>query len=123
MRVMNHRTSMLVGAFCCLCWGCSKDTADSPQALQSPAGPNSGQSHLAITTSGQVVMSWVESATESATLKFATLNGTGWSEPHTVAQGADWFVNWADFASVTPITETLWAAHWLVRSGPGYLRV
>ena len=37
----------------------------------------------------------------------------------TVATGADWFVNWADFPSVTPIRGDLWAAHWLVKRPGG----
>jgi hypothetical protein len=33
-------------------------------------------------------------------LRFAERTATGWSEPRTVASGADWFVNWADVPSV-----------------------
>ena len=48
--------------------------------------------------------------------------GTPGSTPGTVATGADWFVNWADFPSVTPIGGDALAAHWLVyqRQGFGY---
>jgi hypothetical protein len=35
-----------------------------------------------------------------------------------VAAGDGWFVNWADFPSVVPVAGDLWAAHWLVKSGP-----
>lgn len=40
-----------------------------------------------------------------------------WSAPRTVVSRPDLFVNWADFPSVVPITDELWAAHWLARSG------
>jgi hypothetical protein len=38
-----------------------------------------------------------------------------------VAQGRNWFVNWADFPSVVPVSDSLWAAHWLEkREGSAY---
>ena len=40
------------------------------------------------------------------------VNGS-WSAPRTVATGTDWFINWADFPSVVPVTDQFWAAHWL----------
>jgi hypothetical protein len=30
-----------------------------------------------------------------------------------VIAGSDWFINWADFPSVVPVTDKVWAAHWL----------
>jgi hypothetical protein len=33
--------------------------------------------------------------------------------------GDNWFVNWADFPSVVPISGSQWAAHWLVRREAG----
>jgi hypothetical protein len=36
-----------------------------------------------------------------------------------VARGEAWFVNWADFPSVVPIADRLWAAHWLARRPEG----
>jgi hypothetical protein len=36
-----------------------------------------------------------------------------------VATGQDWLINWADFPSVQPLGEKLWAAHWLVRREEG----
>lgn len=37
-----------------------------------------------------------------------------------VARGAGWFVNWADFPSLTVLDNGDWLAHWLQRSGLGY---
>ena len=46
-------------------------------------------------------------------LRQARRRGDAWSAPATVAEGTDWFINWADFPSVVPVTSTLWVAHWL----------
>lgn len=67
---------------------------------------------------GRVLLSWIEMAGASATLKFAERDGTGWSAPRTVASGSDWFVNWADVPSVLRLDDRRLAAHWLQKSGP-----
>jgi hypothetical protein len=65
-------------------------------------------------------MSWVEKVSEKrAALRFAIRDGAGWSEPLSVAEGDNWFVNWADFPSVIALKNGTLAAHWLVKSGPG----
>jgi hypothetical protein len=46
-------------------------------------------------------------------LKFSSLRADAWSAARTVAEGDNWFVNWADIPSVVQISEDLWAAHWL----------
>lgn len=40
-------------------------------------------------------------------------------EARTVAEGENWFVNWADFPSVIALEDGSLAAHWLVKSGTG----
>jgi hypothetical protein len=50
-------------------------------------------------------------------LRTAVLDRTGWSRGRTVAQGDNWFVNWADFPSVMALKDGTLAAHWLVKSG------
>jgi hypothetical protein len=86
--------------------------------VTSPAGPGSRYPHLAAAADG-VVMSWLEPADgDGFALRQATWRPQAWSPATTVASGADWFVNWADFPSVVPLTPGTWAAHWLVRK-PG----
>ena len=90
------------------------------QNIPSPAGPGSMSPHLALTPSGSVVMSWLEPTGEKThALKFATLDGDQWSPTRRVAESAGWFVNWADFPSVTPITTKDWVAHRLVKQPGG----
>ena len=89
--------------------------------LTSPAAPGSGEPNLAAGLDGAAYLSWIEPAGESEhALRFASRPGGGvWSEPRTIAQGKDWFVNWADFPAVTAFGEGALAAHWLVRTGAG----
>ncbi len=87
--------------------------------LETPAGDGSKVPHLSVAGDGAVIMSWLEPSASGVTLKWSALDVDGWQEALTVAQGDDWFVNWADFPSVTPITESFWAAHWLAKKPGG----
>lgn len=88
----------------------------TPRPLAGPAAPGSGEPHLAASPSGDVVLSWIEPDGDSYALKFAELHGERWTEPRTVASGADWIVTPADLPAVEPVTATLWGAHWRVPS-------
>ena len=69
-------------------------------------------------TDGKLWLSWVEPGPDGGhVLRYAALEDGAWSTPVTVAAGADWFINWADFPSVVPLPDGAAAAHWLVRSG------
>src|SRR5687767_1239502 len=67
--------------------------------IASPAGPNSAQPQLTVSSRG-VLLSWIERTGEVANLKFAERTKDGWSAARTVSSGRDWFVNWADVPSV-----------------------
>lgn len=106
--------------------GCS--SAESPsssvqvEALEAPVAPGSGQPRLYTGPEETVWMSWVEpTADDEHALRFATLSDTTWSEPQTVASGADWFVNWADLPSVRPLSDGRIAAHYLASNGSSAL--
>ncbi len=83
------------------------------QPIDSPAIGHSAQPHLATAVDGRLVLSWLEHTDGLATLKFSQYSNNQWHPGNTIASGRDWFVNWADFPSVTPIKDKLWAAHWL----------
>lgn len=83
--------------------------------LRSPAAPNSAQPQLSV-LGNRVVLSWVERAGETATLRFSERTDAGWTEARTVASGTNWFVNWADVPSVIPLQHDSLAAHWLQKS-------
>ena len=83
--------------------------------LASPAGPHSAQANLTTGPDGAIYLSWIEMQ-ESGTpaLKFAVLNGDTWSPTQTIVAGENLMVNYADFPSLTPLTDDILAAHWLV---------
>jgi hypothetical protein len=88
--------------------------------LPSPAGPGSGQPNLTVAANGRAFLSWIEALGEGRfALRFSVRDAAGWSEPHVIAEGSNWFVNWADFPSMLALPDGSLAAHWLVRSGPG----
>ncbi len=85
---------------------------------QSPAHGDSREPELTVSQDGRVILSWVEKVDEKQyALRTAALDRTGWSGAQTVAQGDNWFVNWADFPSVIALKDGTLAAHWLVKSG------
>ena len=103
--------------------GCTTDPGADPQPpaeLPVAAVEGSAQPHLAVDRDGAVILSWLEPAGDEYALRMSTLGDGAWSSPATVASGADWFVNWADFPSVSPVGENALAAHWLVYQQQGF---
>lgn len=83
-------------------------------AITSPAGPGSRYPHLAGGRREPVVISWLQALPQGGyALQHARWQDGAWGPPGTVASGEDWFVNWADFPSVVPVSASTWAAHWL----------
>lgn len=82
--------------------------------VASPAAPGSRYPNLASDTRGGAVMSWLQPIADGGfALQHARWENDAWAPPATVATGTDWFINWADFPSVVPVTDQVWAAHWL----------
>jgi hypothetical protein len=102
--------------------GCAETAGEargpgSVSEISSPAGPGSGEPNLAAGPDGRVYMSWLEPAANSThALRFAVLDGERWSAPRTIARGADFVVNWADFPSIVVLPDGRLAAHYLQRS-------
>ena len=81
-----------------------------------PAGPGSSTPTVHTTNDGVVLLSWVEPHAEGGhVLRFSRLEHDAWSAPNTIAQGEDWFVNWADFPSLISLDDSTLAAHYLVK--------
>ncbi len=90
------------------------------EALTTPAGPGSGEPFLS-SDGSEVYLSWLEAVDggDDHELRFSRLEEGGWSEPRIIERSDLFFVNWADFPSMTPGPDgTLWA-HWLERGGQG----
>jgi hypothetical protein len=90
--------------------------------LPSPANTGSAMPNLTVSPDGKVYLSWIERLDGGrASLRFAVREGNGWSAPRVIAEGANWFVNWADFPSLIALKngrKVTLAAHWLVKSSP-----
>ncbi len=84
-----------------------------------PTGRGSMTPYLSAGREGTVYLSWQEPDERGHAVRMAELSASGWSEPHTIARGEDFFVNWADFPSIVELPDGSLAAHWLQREGPG----
>ena len=60
-------------------------------------GDNNAQPNL-VSSNGTLSLSWISSKRENkASLHFSQFKKGKWIKPQTIANGSDWFVNWADF--------------------------
>ena len=85
--------------------------------LPAPAGAS--QPNLSVAPGGDLLLSWIERRDEGGhRLRFARSTGAAaWSPARTIAEGGDWFVNWADFPALQALPDgSLWA-HTLVKNG------
>src|SRR5690606_22588658 len=91
------------------------------QAWALPAPPGAAQPDLALAPDGRLLLSWIEPLEGGGhRLQLACTQGPGhaWTPALTVAQGGDWFVNWADTPHVTALADGSLRAHWLENTGP-----
>lgn len=89
--------------------------------LVTAAQPGSGEPNVTVTPDGRFLLSWIEPAGNGQHALRYSMRGQGepWSEPRTIAEGSDWFVNWADFPSVAVLPDGTFFAHWLAKNGTG----
>jgi hypothetical protein len=126
-------SSLLVAV---LIFGCNQSAPNAPSSQTNPAtspesplvirasdSPTDGDSRepeLTTTQDGRIILSWVEKIGDKRyALRTSLRDQNGWSATHTVSEGDNWFVNWADFPSVVSLQDGSLAAHWLVKSGSG----
>lgn len=89
------------------------------RSLDSPAAPGSSVPNLYTAADGRVFLTWIEPGEKKGhRLRFAILVRGNWSAPRTIAEGGNWFVNWADFPSLIVLQDGTLVAHWLVKSSP-----
>jgi hypothetical protein len=93
--------------------GCEPEHEDSAHAVTFPGASGSAEARLTRDVDGAPLLSWLEPDDGEHVLNYARFDGEAFGEVHEVARSERMFVNWADFPSVTPITNTLWFAHWL----------
>src|SRR5262245_34539803 len=105
---------------------CSSNRVDAPPPgvteIMSPAGAGSEESNLSAAPDGRLFMTWLEPAEPAGNkLVFSVRDpkGGAWSAPRVIATGDNWFVNEADFPSMTVLSDGSLAAHWLGNNEPG----
>lgn len=103
--------------------GCTEEPSPAGlviRPLPDIAPATSGQAHLSDGGTMPIVLSWLEPEGEAHVLKYARFESGAWGPVERLASSANWFINWADFPSVVPIDDDVWAAHWLVARGSGF---
>ena len=118
----TRKLMALVVALCgAACVRGAVETRLAVRPLEAPAAVGSGEPNLTAAPDGRVLLSWIEPAGEAGhSLRHAARpKGGAWSGPETIAQGRDWFVNWADFPALAALPDGTLFAHWLAKSGPG----
>ena len=96
---------------------CSGDKSDF-EDWAPPKSAISVSPNLSLDKKGSPILSWMRIDGETVYLEYARLESNQWSPPITVSSGGNWLVNRADFPSVVQLTDSLWAAHWLVFTDP-----
>ncbi|MFV1981533.1 MAG: sialidase family protein [Rhodothermia bacterium] len=90
------------------------------EEIDVPTGSESSTPSLHSTAEGEVLVSWVETRMGGGhALRFARLQDGEWADPKTIAEGENWFANWADFPALISLGGDTLAAHFLARNGKG----
>ena len=88
--------------------------------IDPPALPDSGMPLLTSGPDGSIYLAWTETTPlKDHALRFSKWTGDSWTPPETITQGKNWFVNWADFGSLTVLPDRSMLAHWLPRAEGG----
>lgn len=74
------------------------------------------QPDLVAAPDGTLLLSWIEQRDGRHALRFARHADARWSTPRTIAEGDDWFVNWADTPHIAATADGALWAHWLRKS-------
>ena len=110
-------TLLGVGILLLSIYACKSEPEETVSFLTVPSGLNSSEPSLHKTNDGNIYLSWIENDKDTVShLKFSTLKNNEWSPPKTIANGKGWFVNWADFPSITSFGTSNLSVHYLEKS-------
>ena len=113
MRSFSFLAKLTLAAFIGACSPADKGVFGEPEMLSTPATRKVSGPRLSEGTSGNLVLSWMESGDSGTDLKFATYEDGGFADASLVVTEPRMFVNWADLPSVLHVSEDHWLAHWL----------
>lgn len=103
-------------------WTCKKETKQDVVYFDNPGSTAGSEPSLYVSENGTIYLSWIQAKEkEKSKLFFSKLieHDLTWSEPKLISEGNDWFVNWADFPSITSFGNGSLAAHYLAKSANG----
>lgn len=90
------------------------------EEIASPAPAGSKTPFVIADERGAAYLSWTEQRADSSyAIRLAKWNGATWDSSRTIAADRPFFVNWADFPSITKLGNGDLAAHWLEREDTG----
>ncbi len=102
-------------------WPTLAQVFQSLEEIETPTSAGAEAPSLAIMPDGRVLMSWIETdGPVHAAVRTAILDGFDWSQPVTVVEGDDLFINYADFPSVAALPDGTLAINWLRMNGDSY---
>ncbi|RYY15729.1 MAG: exo-alpha-sialidase [Chitinophagaceae bacterium] len=87
--------------------------------LPSPATDSCGEPYLFTDKKGLVHLSWIEKKGKTYQLRFSTFKDQQWTTSISIAEGENWFVNWADYPVISGDGESHLFAHFLEKSDSG----
>ncbi len=121
---MLHRLILRASAvmlFALSGWPTNAQVFQSLEEIETPTATGAEAPSLAIMPDGRVLMSWIETdGPVHAAVRTAILDGSDWSQPITVVEGDDLFINYADFPSVAALPDGTLALNWLRMNGDSY---
>lgn len=120
MRISRVVPAVLVALAAAVSLSAQKTTPAFTQVLPmpSPAPEGAGEPGLISDGRGHVILSWLEPAAGGVTrFRMSRFTGNTATNPVTIAQGSNFFVNWADVPSVFRAANDVLMAHWLERGG------
>ena len=82
-------------------------------------GMHSEEPFLYTSQEGKTFLSWIEKDGKKNRFKLSIFEGQNWSVPSIIAEGEDWFVNWADYPQISAFEDGTLMGFFLKKSGPG----
>ena len=112
---------VIIFAVLCACVSASSaEQIGTFENIAVPVGHISQDPFLHVAQDGRLVMSWTEVTASGSAVMISDFEDGTWTEPRTVTQSTDLFVNWADFPSVSSFSDGTLITHWLQTTGPSY---
>jgi len=119
MKITYLSRSLIVCALLVTLSCSTKEEQKETVQLVSPAGANSEEPNLVKGGDGNLYLSWIEKSDEKAVLQYSKWQDSKWSAPEIIAEGSDWFVNWADYPALAVNQAGGKIAHYLQMSDSG----